>query len=43
MPLNEGLSYYLFTYLTLNDVRIVYRHRGTSVSTAATVTLMAAA
>jgi len=24
MPLNEGLSYYLFTYLTLNDVRIVY-------------------
>jgi len=24
MPLNEGLSYYLFSYLTLNDVRIVY-------------------
>ncbi len=24
MPLNEGLSYYLFTYLTLDDVRIVY-------------------
>lgn len=24
MPLNEGLSYYLFTYLTLPDVRIVY-------------------
>lgn len=24
MPLNEGLSYYLFTYLTLEDVRIVY-------------------
>ena len=24
MPLNEGLSYYLFTYLTLSDVRIVY-------------------
>src|SRR5207249_8548523 len=24
MPLNEGLSYYLFTYLTLLDVRIVY-------------------
>jgi len=23
-PLNEGLSYYLFTYLTLRDVRIVY-------------------
>lgn len=23
-PLNEGLSYYLFTYLTLDDVRIVY-------------------
>jgi hypothetical protein len=23
-PLNEGLSYYLFTYLTLPDVRIVY-------------------
>ena len=23
-PLNEGLSYYLFTYLTLHDVRIVY-------------------
>ena len=24
LPLNEGLSYYLFTYLTLPDVRIVY-------------------
>ena len=24
VPLNEGLSYYLFTYLTLRDVRIVY-------------------
>jgi Peptidase S46 len=24
MSLNEGLSYYLFTYLTLEDVRIVY-------------------
>src|SRR5437879_657125 len=24
LPLNEGLSYYLFTYLTLRDVRIVY-------------------
>jgi competence protein ComGC len=24
MPLNEGLSYYLFHYLTLSDVRIVY-------------------
>jgi hypothetical protein len=24
MPLNEGLSYYLFTYLELRDVRIVY-------------------
>ena len=24
LPLNEGLSYYLFTYLVLNDVRIVY-------------------
>src|SRR5437588_3226193 len=24
MPMNEGLSYYLFTYLTLHDVRIVY-------------------
>jgi len=24
LPLNEGLSYYLFTYLTLQDVRIVY-------------------
>src|SRR5439155_19230476 len=24
LPLNEGLSYYLFTYLTLHDVRIVY-------------------
>ena len=24
MPLNEGLAYYLFTYLTLPDVRIVY-------------------
>jgi hypothetical protein len=24
MPLNEGLSYYLFTYLVLRDVRIVY-------------------
>jgi peptidase S46-like protein len=24
LPLNEGLSYYLFTYLTLSDVRIVY-------------------
>ena len=23
-PLNEGLSYYLFTYLTLRDARIVY-------------------
>ncbi len=23
-PLNEGLSYYLFTYLTMRDVRIVY-------------------
>src|SRR5262249_12014735 len=24
MPMNEGLSYYLFHYLTLRDVRIVY-------------------
>jgi hypothetical protein len=24
LPLNEGLSYYLFTYLELRDVRIVY-------------------
>src|SRR3989440_8976214 len=24
LPLNEGLSYYLFTYLTMRDVRIVY-------------------
>lgn len=24
MPMNEGLSYYLFHYLTLSDVRIVY-------------------
>jgi hypothetical protein len=24
LPMNEGLSYYLFTYLTLRDVRIVY-------------------
>jgi Peptidase S46 len=24
LPLNEGLSYYLFTYLVLRDVRIVY-------------------
>src|SRR5436190_3341878 len=24
LPLNEGLSYYLFTYLTLRDVRIIY-------------------
>src|ERR1043166_7552416 len=24
LPLNEGLSYYLFHYLTLSDVRIVY-------------------
>jgi hypothetical protein len=24
MPMNEGLSYYKFTYLTLRDVRIVY-------------------
>jgi len=24
LPLNEGLSYYLFTYLTLRDVRVVY-------------------
>jgi Peptidase S46 len=24
LPLNEGLSYYLFTYLVLEDVRIVY-------------------
>ena len=24
LPLNEGLSYYLFTYLTFRDVRIVY-------------------
>jgi hypothetical protein len=24
LPMNEGLSYYLFTYLTLPDVRIVY-------------------
>jgi hypothetical protein len=24
LPLNEGLSYYLFTYLELQDVRIVY-------------------
>ena len=24
LPMNEGLSYYKFTYLTLNDVRIVY-------------------
>ena len=24
MPMNEGLSYYLFTYLELRDVRIVY-------------------
>lgn len=24
LPLNEGLSYYLFTYLMLRDVRIVY-------------------
>src|SRR5437588_6265127 len=24
MPMNEGLSYYLFTYLTLRDVRIIY-------------------
>ena len=24
LPLNEGLSYYLFTYLTLPDVRIIY-------------------
>ncbi len=24
MPMNEGLSYYQFTYLVLNDVRIVY-------------------
>ena len=24
LPLNEGLSYYKFTYLILNDVRIVY-------------------
>jgi hypothetical protein len=24
VPLNEGLSYYLFTYLVLHDVRIVY-------------------
>jgi hypothetical protein len=24
LPLNEGLSYYLFTYITLRDVRIVY-------------------
>jgi hypothetical protein len=24
LPLNEGLSYYQFTYLTLRDVRIVY-------------------
>ena len=24
LPLNEGLSYYLFTYLVLHDVRIVY-------------------
>src|SRR2546429_311447 len=24
LPLNESLSYYLFTYLTLRDVRIVY-------------------
>lgn len=24
LPLNEGLSYHLFTYLTLRDVRIVY-------------------
>ena len=24
LPLNEGLSYYLFTYLTLPDVRVVY-------------------
>src|SRR5437588_8220374 len=24
LPLNEGLSYYLFTYLTLRDVRITY-------------------
>jgi hypothetical protein len=23
-PLNEGLSYYLFTYMTMRDVRIVY-------------------
>jgi hypothetical protein len=24
LPLNEGLSYYLFTYLVLRDVRIIY-------------------
>src|SRR5207302_3389214 len=24
LPMNEGLSYYLFTYLTLRDVRIIY-------------------
>src|SRR3989440_4630905 len=24
LPLNEGLSYYLFTYLTMRDVRVVY-------------------
>ena len=24
LPLNEGLSYYMFTYLVLRDVRIVY-------------------
>lgn len=24
MPLNEGLSYYLFTYLVLRDVRLIY-------------------
>jgi hypothetical protein len=28
LPMNEGLSYYQFTYLVLRDVRVVYALRG---------------